>query len=446
MKSLLTSQQRAFLATTIAALLATQVPSCKETSNEDDTGHYLVGGTGTLSAGGAAITGGSLASGGVTQQDTTSAQGGQAAGGGIGTGGASAEYPATGGAPETSGGAAAGDSGNKYVVSLIQSSQANASDITQDEVTAMVSDAVAQAGGLDFIHDGMTVVLKPNLLTHLTQCWYGTQTLSPTTNGVTTDWRVTKAVADLVRAKNPGGQILVMEGSNRNTTAAFIALGYTSDNFGSSVNAFIPLEGAGCSNRSQSGLVQKAGPSGKAYWLNEQYSNADVIISIGALKTHSYAGITGAVKNLGIGATPNAMYSISTNDADCTRNMSDATLSNYIEHKDPTALGDFVADFFGVRPPDFALLDGLQGLQNGPCSVSAADRMNMRLILASSNAVALDTIAAQVMGCDPKLVPSLVKAESYGLGTTDTTGIIVVGKQVAEVKKSFISGLSGVCN
>jgi uncharacterized protein (DUF362 family) len=340
-----------------------------------------------------------------------------------------------------------GGSGSQYVVSLIQSAQANASYITQDEIIIMVSDAVMQAGGIDFIRDGMTVVLKPNLLTHLSQCWMGTQTLSPTVNGVTTDWRVTKAVADLVRAKNPSGQILVMEGSNRNTTAAFAALGYTSENFGSSVNAFIPLEGAGCSNRSADGLVQKTAPSGKQYWVNEQYISADAIISIGALKTHSNAGITGSVKNVGIGATPNAMYSASTNDGDCTRNMNDATQSSYIEHKNPAGLGDFVADFFGIRPPDFSIIDGLQGLQNGPCSANAADRMNMRLILASRNALAVDTIAAQVMSCDAKLVPSLVKAESYGLGTADVTRIAVVGnKQVSDVKKSFKSGLAGVCN
>jgi uncharacterized protein (DUF362 family) len=240
-----------------------------------------------------------------------------------------------------------------------------------------------------------------------------------------------------------------MEGSNRNTAAAFAALGYTSENFGVSVNAFIPLEGSGCSNRAQDGLVQKAGPSGKQYWVNEQYFNAGAIISIGALKTHSYAGITASVKNLGIGATPNAMYSVSTNDGDCTRNMNDATLSSYIEHKDPTGLGEFVADFFGIHPPDLAIIDGLQGLQNGPCTPNApaTDKMNMRLILASRNAVALDSIAAQVMSCDPKLVPTLVKAESYGLGTADVTRIAVVGnKQVADVKKSFKSGLAGVCN
>jgi len=445
MAALLTSNQRAVLTTTILALLATQVPSCSSKSNTDDDMEYTTGGTpsyryatGGRAAGGAIAAGGKLNTGGGVI--FIGSGGTRAIGGNV----------ATGGVVATGGRTGDGGPNGQYIVSLIQSPQTNASDILEDEIESMVSDAVTQAGGLDFIKDGMTVVLKPNLLSYLKGCWMGTDTLSPTVNGVTTDWRVTKAVAELVRAKDPTGQILVMEGSNRNTTTAFQVLGYTSANFGSSVNAFIPLEGpSGCASRDQTDLVQKPGASGKLYWVNAQYFDADVLISIGAMKTHSNAGITGSVKNLGIGATPNAMYSVSTSNGDCTRNMSDKTQSSYIEHADAAALGAFVADFYSVRPPDFAIMDGLQGLQNGPCSTTYADtdRMNMRLILASKNAVALDTIEALVMNCDPKKVPVLTTAEGFGLGTTDPTRITVVGnKQVADVKKSFKSGLVGVCN
>lgn len=475
MVALLNSNQRALLTSVTLALLASQIPSCGNSAHSGSqpgsvggTGNYATGATSTghLNTGGQTTRGNSLSVDGTTLDaggtspstgaagslggesttmgsaatggrqvagSTTTTGGNEAAGGGLAAGGALASI----------GGAA---SSSQYVVSLIQSSKNQASDIDQAEVTAMVSEAIAQAGGLDFIHDGQTVVLKPNLLTHLSGCWSGTATLPVTVNGVTTDWRVTKAVADLVRAKNPSGQILVMEGSNRNTTTAFAVLGYTSSNFGSSVDAFIALEGeSGCSNHDQAGLVQKPGASGKQYWVNERYFNADIIISVGAMKTHNQAGTTGCVKNLGIGATPNAMYSASSNNADCTRNMSKSTAASYIDHS-TAGLGTFVSDFYSVRPADFAVMDGLQGLQNGPCSATATDRMNMRLILAAKNAVALDTIEALVMSCDPTKVPYLTKAEGYGLGTTDSTKINVVGKQVADVKKSFKSGVSGICN
>jgi uncharacterized protein (DUF362 family) len=334
----------------------------------------------------------------------------------------------------------------EYVVGVVQSDKPSATDIAQAEVAALVTEAVNLAGGISFIKDGMTVVLKPNLVTHLASCWIpGSATLSPTVNGVTTDWRVTKAMAELVRARNPNGKILVMEGSNRNTSDAFLALGYTPANFGASVDEFVALEGSGCADRSSAGLVQRAGASGKLYWVNSRYVQADIVISIGAMKTHESAGITGCVKNLGIGTTPSAMYSVSTVDSDCTRNMTQSSEPSFIDHS-PAGLATFVSDYYSIRPADFALMDGLQGLQNGPCSTNDSDRMNMRLILASRNAVALDTVEALVMSCDPNQVPSLAKAAEYGLGTTDITKIHVHGKTIAEVKKSFVSGVPGVCN
>jgi uncharacterized protein (DUF362 family) len=334
------------------------------------------------------------------------------------------------------------------VVSLLQSSKAQASDLTMDDVRALVTDAVAEAGGLGFITDGMTVVLKPNLLTHLAACWGGTATLPPMVNGVSTDWRVTHVVAELVRARNPHGQVLVIEGSNRNTTDAFNALGYTAANFGALVDDFIPLEGAtGCNSRSTTHLVVRQGPSGASYQVDPRYADADVVISIAALKTHGTAGITGAVKNLGIGATPASAYSLSTSAADCTRNYNHPeSAASYIDHSNASAIGAFAADFYGIHPADFAVIDGLQGLQNGPCSTSAADRMNMRLVLASRNAVALDAVAARVMRCDPSKVPTLTLAEGYDLGTIDETKITVAGnRQVADVQRSFASGVAGVC-
>ena len=71
--------------------------------------------------------------------------------------------------------------------------------------------------------------------------------------------------------------------------------------------------------------------------------------------------------------------------------------------------------------------------------------MNMRLILAGRNAVAVDTVEALVMKCDPKKVPHLTKLEADGLGTTDIAKITVVGKQIAEVAKPFAGKLTDIC-
>ena len=267
-----------------------------------------------------------------------------------------------------------------------------------------------------------------------------------------------KAVADLVRTKvGSTGKILVMEGSTMATPTAYTMLGYTKANI-SAVDEFIAIEGASCTDRTTTALVQQAGKSGTQYWINKRYFEADVVISIPTMKTHLAAGITGAVKNLGIGTTPMGQFSLAsanTNASDCTRGQ--AAGANSIDHSTPETLGSFIRDYYSLRPADFAVMDGLQGIQHGPAPAFeskpgdagywdyASSTKNMRLILAGKNAVAVDTIEALVMKCDPKKVPHLTKLEADGLGTTDTAKIDVVGKQVADVAKPFAGGQTDIC-
>ena len=96
-----------------------------------------------------------------------------------------------------------------------------------------------------------------------------------------------------------------------------------------------------------------------------------------------------------------------------------------------------------MRPADFVVLDGLQGLQHGPLTnyvdggIYAADRMNMRLVMAARNAVALDAVEALVMGCDPQSIGYLTLLAASGFGSTDPAKIRVVGKQPSEVVRQF---------
>jgi uncharacterized protein (DUF362 family) len=391
-----------------------------------------IGGAGGRGDGGAAWAGGRSVTGGSLTRGTGGAQSGggndAAASGGVqGLGGATA----SGGAGGSGGSVSAQSVPSGDIVAIVQSSKAQATDITQDEIRAMVADAVAQAGGLGFLKAGQTVVVKPNLLVSTSD---GFRTLLPvTTNGITADWRVTKAVTELVRERiGSSGKLLIMEGSTESTTQAFSRLGYTTANFGTDVDEFIPLEGSSCSDRSTNGLVQKTAASGKSYWMNERYAKADAVISVAVMKTHFQAGVTGGVKNLGIGATPASQYAKS----GCGRDQ-----QTLLPHT-LTPLSSFIADYYSLKPASFVVMDGLQGIQHGPLPAWGGgnynnDRMNMRLILASSRAVALDTVEATVMGCDAKKVPHLANLEAAGYGTTDLGKITVVGKSIAEVRKSF---------
>ncbi|HET7539842.1 MAG TPA: DUF362 domain-containing protein [Polyangiaceae bacterium] len=336
----------------------------------------------------------------------------------------------------------AGSAGSSYVVAMLQSSLPQATALTMSDIVDLVGRAVAQAGGLDFIHDGQTVVLKPNLPTVYQD--NGETLASPLVSGIDTDWRVAKAVADLVRAKNPTGKILVMEGSTFATTIAYAALGYTPENFGASVNEFIALEGASCTDTSTAALEQRMGRSGKQYWVDRRYLTADIVIGIPTLATDAWAGIGGSIESMGIGATPAGQYSSGENPNDCTRTK--------IDRASPESTGEFIRDYYQIKPADFVVVDGLQGLEHGPLPVLdqssydyAASLKNMRLIFAGRNAVAVDTLLALVMKCDPKKVPHLSKLEADGLGTTDSAKINVIGAQISDVARPFAGRQTEIC-
>ena len=398
--------------------------------------------------------------------DSSTAGGVSGAGGTVGSGGVSAAAGSSGaGGVSGTGGKTPDDAGaseadvpqsDKFVVAMVQASKANASELTTDDVEDLVESAVKQAGGLDFIKSGQTVVLKPNLVTAYTDR-YRQSAADVTVNGISTDWRVVKVVADLVRAQvGSEGKILVMEGSTMSTPTAYAMLGYTKTNM-AAVDEFIALEGSACTDRTTTALTQKAGKSGTQYWINKRYVEADVVISLPTMKTHLMAGITGAVKNLGVGVTPMGQFSLADGGTanDCTR--SQGAGANSIDHSSPEALGAFIRDYYSLRPADFVVMDALQGIQHGPAPAFeakpgdagywdyASGKMNMRLILAGRNAVAVDTIEALVMKCDPKKVPYLTKLEADGHGTTDLSQISVVGKQISEVAKPFACKLTDIC-
>ena len=412
-----------FLAVALCALAAAPCPGCDKSQSGPQSGSGGNPTGGQAGVGGASGAGGTNASGGTT-----------ASGGGTGIGGVSG----------SGGGAGSGGStSDKYVVAMLQSSKAESSDLSTEDVAALVESAALQAGGLDFIQDGKTVVLKPNLPTLYQDD--GMTEASTTVNGIATDWRVVKAVADLVRARNPTGTILVMEGSRLLTSMVYIILGYTPDNFGSSVDEFIALEGNSCAETSTTALEQRTAPSGKKYWVNKRYVEADVLISIPTMATDAAAGIGGAVLNLGIGATPAGQYSSGTNSVDCTRTQ--------IGQSSPEVVGEFIRDYYSLRPADFVVMDGLQGLAHGPLPVwddsgtydYESSIMNMRLILAGRNAVAVDTIEALVMKCASDKVPYLTGLQAAGLGTTDAADMTVVGQQVSEVAQPFAGKQTDIC-
>jgi uncharacterized protein (DUF362 family) len=237
----------------------------------------------------------------------------------------------------------------------------------------------------------------------------------------------------IVREIDPTGKVYVMEGSAVPTKIAFAHFKYNHEDI-PGVDKFIAIE----MDTEGDYLVNVDLPGGlykKRYAMNRIYKEAEVVISLPCLKNHWQAVVSGGIKNVGIGATPGNVYGY---DAD------NPGRNNKIPHYG-IELHEWIHDYFMARPVDFVIMDGLTGIQNGPTpcfDVSGSsdikqDQMNMRLILASKDSVALDTIESLVMGWDPRSVEYLGLLAKDGIGNLDTAYIDVKGKRVDEVRKRF---------
>jgi uncharacterized protein (DUF362 family) len=250
----------------------------------------------------------------------------------------------------------------------------------------------------------------------------------------------------MVRELNPSGQIHVAEGSAWGETERnFRLMGYTRENI-PDVDRFISLDhtgvygsvesndlvGVDLGDRRRYPLRKLPSCTGGQYYLDRTCFEADVLISIPVLKNHLYAGITGGIKNVAIGTTPCALYGKSRKRIARIRKI----------HHAWRPLNDWIHDYYLCRRADFVVTDGLEGSQFGPRAQGAGRArdalMNMRLVLAGADAVAVDAVHSCIIGVDPEKVDHLRNLSDSGAGLIDTGFIQVRGNRRAdEVKRRF---------
>ena len=141
--------------------------------------------------------------------------------------------------------------------------------------------------------------------------------------------------------------------------------------------------------------------------FSREVLEADLVINLPKMKTHVATGITGAVKNTFghlVGGEKTRLHR---------------------EARGPENFARAVVDVFAVRPPDLSILDAVVAMEGqGPSG--GRPRMVGR-ILASDNAVALDSCMAAMMGLRPATVPTLRIAAARGLGPIDLNDIQIEG-------------------
>lgn len=138
------------------------------------------------------------------------------------------------------------------------------------------------------------------------------------------------------------------------------------------------------------------------------------IVSVPKLKLHRITGVTLSIKNMMGAITPKG-------------SMHRGKLSKNI------------ADIASTVKPSIAVVDGIIA---GEGHETSGNPVEMNLVIAGRDPVAVDAVGASVMGIDPGSVKHLGYAEQKNLGTRDLNQIELLGEPIERVRREFRRSLS----
>jgi uncharacterized protein (DUF362 family)/NAD-dependent dihydropyrimidine dehydrogenase PreA subunit len=269
-------------------------------------------------------------------------------------------------------------------------------DYQHEHVCSSIRASLDHLGGIGaFVARNDRVLLKPNFLIGRSpeRC-------------VNTHPAVVKAVAELVL--EAGGKPFIGDspqlGSARNV-AEKCGVGAVARELGLEIAEFDPVE-----------VKNERGNHYRHFVIGKAVLEADVIINLPKLKTHSLTLLTLAVKNL-FGCIPGPRkaqwhFRISRHGADFFARM--------------------LLDLYRLIQPPLTIVDGIVGMEgNGPGSGSPRQ---LGLIVSGTDAVAVDAVITEVLGINPQDYPTLRLAMSEGYGTPHLHDIDVLGEDLAQVR------------
>lgn len=279
---------------------------------------------------------------------------------------------------------------------------ARCNDYDPDRIQEALDRALTAAGGIgSFAEDGDRVLLKPNVLL-----------AAPPDKAVCTHPEVLRAA---IRAfKEFGCDVVVGEqpgiGTAKESRRALEVSG---------ILEVCREEKVGCRLFRSNGYEAHPVPGGKQVseiFLPRDFAEVDHVVSVAKLKSHMQAAYTGAIKNF-YGAIPTM------------QRKAIHRLAKYV----PFSEG--VADILAAVRPSFSILDGIVGMEGkGP---SEGKPKQLGLLFASTDPVALDTVAIHAVGWDEYRVHHVDEAAARGLGVGDLAGIEVAGERLDECKTKF---------
>jgi len=263
-----------------------------------------------------------------------------------------------------------------------------------------ITEAVMQALKLihfDFNREFRKIAIKPNL------CYYW-----KSSTGETTDPTLVEAIIDILRMKCNADKIFIVESDATAMRAkyAFKALGYEK----LATRKKIKLLNL-CENDSLP-VPNVTSSISKEIRIPKILTEVDLFVSVPKLKLHSLTGLTCALKN----------------QFGCIPLRRKVVFHNRIQ--------EAIAFINKLVPPDLFVVDGIIAGGKTP--------KKLDLIMASSDPVAVDCVAAEIAGLDARRIKYIAESEKMGVGSTNFKCVGDDMQSFAETfpRKGFVYRLS----
>ena len=267
-----------------------------------------------------------------------------------------------------------------------------------NKVKNAINRGIDLLGGIDaFIKDGDKILLKPNLLAS-----------ESAEKSVTTHPIVFEAIISILQEKSKEKNIKKISYGDSPGIGNGISVAQKSGI--SEVAQRLKIEYADFDE--PVGISFNEGIKEKSFTIAKPITEADTIISLPKLKSHALTVMTGAVKNQ-FGCIPGfrkAEYHLKLPDFDDFSTM--------------------LLDLNKLINPKLYIMDGIMAMEgNGPRS---GNPKKLNVLLLSSDAVALDYVASQIISFDYNSIPTIKMG--FKLGFSNKENIEIVGDNIESVK------------
>jgi uncharacterized protein (DUF362 family) len=306
----------------------------------------------------------------------------------------------------------------------LKSSAVSIARIKNGRIDLAVEEAVALLGGMEAVTAGrQTIMLKPNLVSEY--------------HNATTNPEVIRSLALLMQAA--GKEVLIGEGSaiatgynligdtvyrTKNEALLDQMQQFVFDTLGYSELARtlgVPLV-----NLHTGDMATVPVPGGFVYdnlTLHRSLTEIDMLCSVPMMKTHMLGGVTLGMKNL-IGLYPGSVYG-------SVRSL----VHDQGAGEEASGVAAVVVDMVRANKVGLVVIDGSTAMEgNGP---SLGDLVQMDLIIAGTNPLATDMVAAGIMGFSAGEIPTFQWANRAGLAPQDLPQIEIRGETIANVQRAF---------